>query len=254
MNKKTVLMLVFIVLTVVLMSASAVRPDLTAEDESAIIDSVVKTVEADFISRLTANGYIGVAAALQPSEPITVTTPEPATPVVTEEPAVSSEEAAPEAEAAEPAERVVDNPADYWEGAVQQADGTYRGLHAKFFNSYAYTVGEDENGITKTFHTDYIPNERFNVDVVFENDGSTPWPAIIEMRHTGNSGEYTGHTESTIIDRSNNAVMPGDKCGFTVSAHGSENLGYITFFFKLYDAVSGTPIEGGEGSFSYLAR
>lgn len=263
-RNSTRLIIAMILTAVLILSAAAARPQLSNDEQDLIVEAVVSTltsdaykqaiaeeVEQDIVNKLEAAGFLGVAAALKVTLPEQQVTPEPTDlPVETE--------AAEPAEAAIPAEptptRPWDSPADYWEGAVLQDDGTYRGLHARFSQSYAYTVGEDENGITKTFHTEYIPNERFNVDVVFENDGSVVWPAQIEMRHTGNVGEYTGHTESAFIDRTYDPVKPGDKCGFSISAHGSENLGYTTFYFKLFDAVSGTPIEGGDGSFSYLAH
>ena len=72
------------------------------------------------------------------------------------------------------------------------------------------------------------------------------------MRHVGNVGEYTG-TESVSIDRTYDPILPGERAGFTISAYGSENLGWTTFYFQLYDADSGTVIEGGQGSFSYNA-
>jgi hypothetical protein len=56
------------------------------------------------------------------------------------------------------------------------------------------------------------------------------------------------------VDTSNNPVKPGDRLGFSISAHGSEELGWHTFYFQLYDAVSGVPIPGGYGYFSYLAK
>ena len=43
------------------------------------------------------------------------------------------------------------------------------------------------------------------------------------------------------------------RCSFTVSSYGSENLGWTTFYFQLYDADSGSIIEGGQGSFTYHA-
>ena len=89
--------------------------------------------------------------------------------------------------------------------------------------------------------------------MVFENDGTLVWPVHLEMRHVGNVGEYTGHAESVYIDRSDNPVKPGDRAGFTVSAYGSENLGWTTFYFQVFDADTGLPMEGGQGSFSYLA-
>ena len=48
--------------------------------------------------------------------------------------------------------------------------------------------------------------------------------------------------------------VPRLKSLFTIAAHGSEELGWHTFYFQLYDAISGSVIAGGNGSFSYLAK
>ena len=191
------------------------------------------------------------AESAESAEPTPTATPLPETAADTE---ATEEAAAADASAAveTAGERVIDDAMDYWDGAVLQADGTYRGLHAKQVSAYAYTLGGD-NGSEKEFKTEYTPNVRFNVDIVFENDGSVVWPARIEMRHVGNVGEYTGHAESVYIDRTYDPVKPGGKAAFTVSCYGSENLGWTTFYFKLYDADSGSVIEGGEGSFTYHA-
>ena len=263
--------LIFPVIAVVLLiCAAAVQPQLSMDEQSAIVVAVVQTmnpdnmkativaeVSAEMIDRFTAAGYVGLAAALsvplQENEESEVPVIHaPSTPTPTPEKPVTEETAAPKAENAGP--RLIEtNIADYYDGAVLQEDGTYRGLHAKQVNAYAYTIGEDENGVVRQFHTEYTPNTRFNVDVVFENDGSLVWPPRIEMRHVGNVGEYTGHAESVISDRTYDPVKPGDRCSFTVSAYGSEVLGWTTFYFQLYDADSGSIIEGGQGSFTYHA-
>ena len=259
-------LLILGVLSLILVTAASVQPQLSKDEQDAIVEAVVQTmnpenmkktviaeVEADLIDKFTAAGYIGVAAALM--SPGTEAEPVQPTATPTPEMLVSREDSqpSPAPEGPVPTRLVETNVAEFWDGAVLQEDGTYRGLHAKMVSSYAYTIGEGENGTARQFHTEYTPNVRFNVDVVFENDGSLVWPPRIEMRHVGNVGEYTGHSESVIIDRSNNPVMPGDRAAFTVSAHGSENLGWTTFYFQLYDADSGNPIEGGQGSFTYHA-
>ena len=256
------------ILLVMLISAAAVQPQLSMDEQSAIVEAVVQTmnpeamkatviaeVEADLMEKFTAAGYVGLAAALSvPGQEAGVgAVPEVMQPTVTPTPVLSVEKSTPEPEANAGPRVVETNIADYYEGAVQQEDGTYRGLHAKQVNAYAYTIGEDENGVVRQFHTEYTPNTRFNVDVVFENDGSLVWPPRIEMRHVGNVGEYTGHAESVFSDRTNDPVLPGGRCSFTVSAYGSENLGWTTFYFQLYDADSGSIIEGGQGSFTYHA-
>ena len=256
------------VLLVILISAAAVQPQLSMDEQSAIIEAVVQTmnpenmkatviaeVEADLMEKFTAAGYVGLAAALSvPGQDEDPAVPDAVLPTVTPMPVLpagSVNTPVPEAEAGP---RLIEtNIADYYEGAVLQEDGTYRGLHAKQVNAYAYTIGEDENGVVRQFHTEYTPNTRFNVDVVFENDGSLVWPPRIEMRHVGNVGEYTGHAESVYADRTNDPVLPGGRCSFTVSSYGSENLGWTTFYFQLYDADSGSIIEGGQGSFTYHA-
>ena len=280
MKKSFKLLVPCAVLAILMIMAASARPQLSYDEQNAIIEAVVQTlnpesikadvaaqVERDLIAKFEAGGYSGLVAALSIDLPETAAvipteTPEP---TATPEPEIlptetypmpadmgPTETQTPEA-AADGAERPIDNPMDYWNGAVLQEDGTYRGLHAKQVNSYSYILGGDENGQVKEFQTEYTPNVRFNLDVVFENDGSVIWPAVIEMRHVANNGEYTGHAESVYLDRTNNPVKPGDRAGFTVSAYGSENLGWTTFYFKLFDAQTGNPIEGGDGSFSYLA-
>ena len=284
MKRNKILLLAAALLALVAAAAMAPRPELTIDEQDAVVEAAAQTlcadpdfmatvsanVEQDIIDRLNAAGYYGVAGALaagnesvETAEPTPTPTatplPETAVETVTETAADTdadvevTEEAADASATVEPAgERIIDDASDYWDGAVLQEDGTYRGLHAKFVNSYAYTLGGD-NGNEKEFKTEYTPNVRFNIDVVFENDGSVVWPARIEMRHVGNVGEYTGHAESVYIDRTYAPVKPGDKAGFSVSCYGSENLGWTTFYFKLYDADSGSVIEGGEGSFTYHA-
>ncbi len=276
MKRNKILLLAAALLALVAAAAMAPRPELTIDEQNAVVEAAAQTlaadpdfiatvsanVEQDIIDRLNAAGYYGVAGALaagkesaetvETTEPTPTATPLPETAVDTDADAEVevTEEAAAAVET--DSERVIDDAMDYWDGAVLQEDGTYRGLHAKFVNSYAYTLGGDD-GSEKEFKTEYTPNVRFNIDVVFENDGSVIWPAHIEMRHVGNVGEYTGHAESIYIDRTYDPVKPGDKVGFSVSCYGSENLGWTTFYFKLYDADSGSVIEGGEGSFTYHA-
>ena len=237
------------------------------DEQNAIVEAVVQTmnpdamkatviaeVEADLIRKFTEAGYVGLAGALAPS----AETEYPVIPGGILPQAISTPEAivhTVSTAAPMPAgPRVVEtNIADYYNGAVLQEDGTYRGLHAKQVSAYAYTVGEDEDGIVKQFHTEYTPNTLFNVDVVFENDGSLVWPPRIEMRRMDNEGEYTGNSLGVLIDRTDNPVMPGEQAAFTISAYGSENPGWTTFYFQLFDADSGSVIEGGQGSFTYNA-
>ena len=264
-------------LAVMLLTAASVQPQLSYDEQNAIVEAVVQTmnpdamkatiiaeVEADLIRKFDASGYVGLSAALSvplaateapaAAETVPTATPTPDL-LVSPDNSTTSTEDTPKTEPTKDNEKGYDtNIADYYNGAILQEDGTYRGLHAKQVNAYAYTVGESEEGTYREFHTEFQSNVRFNVDVVFENDGSLVWPSRIEMRHTGTVGEYTGHTENVVIDRSANPVMPGDKCGFTISAHGSENIGWITFFFQLFDADSGSVIEGGQGSFTYHAH
>lgn len=270
MRRSTKLLLLGAAALLLIIAAGA-HPQLSLDEQEAIIEAVVQTmnpealkatvvaeVEADLIAKLTAGGYVGVAGAIaQPLSAAETEVPAAAAALVTE--SAGTAETAP-AGAAGPtptplpaSERPIDDIKDYADGAVLQPDGTYRGLHAKQVNAYAYTLGEDQDGIVREFHSEYTPNVRFNVDVVFENDGSVIWPPRIEMRHVGNVGEYTGHAESMIIDRTYDPIKPGDRCAITVSAYGSENLGWTTFYFQLYDADSGSVIEGGYASFTYHA-
>ena len=265
MKRSEILIILAAAFVMLMILAAGAHPQLSLDEQDAIVEAVVQTlspenmkaeiaaqVEADIIAKLEAGGYLGVAAALK----IPLSGSSAPAPAVQETPVPEASSDGQPAAAASPtplpaAERVIDNIADYADGAVLQPDGTYRGLHAKQLSAISYIVGGDSNG-QRTFQNEYTPNVWFNVDVVFENDGSVIWPPRIEMRHTGNVGEYTG-TESVVSDRSMNPVKPGDRCSFTISAYGSENLGYTTFYFQLFDADSGSPIEGGYGSFSYTA-
>ncbi len=266
MKKTEKLILLAAAFILLLIMAAGAQPQLSLDEQDAIVEAVVQTmdpenmkaeiaaqVEADIIAKLEAGGYLGVASALKIPMPDTSVS----APAVQPTAAPTSQSGSPETTSVQPtplpaAERVIDDIADYADGAVPQPDGTYRGLHAKQVTSIAYIVGGDENGRTKTFQNEYHSNIWFNVDVVFENDGSVIWPPHIEMRHIGNDGEYTG-TESVVVDRTYDPVKPGDRCTLTISAYGSENLGWTTFYFQLFDADSGSVIEGGHGSFTYHA-
>lgn len=135
--------------------------------------------------------------------------------------------------------------------APAAGSAAYVGPHVKFVNSYADKSGGSSGG-EHLYMSEYYPNEEFTLDVVFENDGNAPLPANLELRHTGNVGEYTGHTESAFSY--GKAVNPGERVGFSFAAHGSENIGDITFYFQLFDADTGNPVNGGFGSFFYVAR
>ena len=257
-------LLAFGALALLLITAASVQPQLSLDEQSAIVEAVVQTlnpeimkktliaeVEADLIEKFNASGYVGLSAALMVPGSETEEEQIPPTATPTPEMLVSAQTQETISGTESPA--ATEDPTDYWHGAVEQEDGSFRGMHMKMVNSYAYTIGEDEDGQVRQFHTEYTPNTRFNLDVVFENDGTLVWPVHLEMRHVGNVGEYTGHAESVYIDRSDNPVKPGDRAGFTVSAYGSENLGWTTFYFQVFDAETGLPMEGGQGSFSYLA-
>ena len=256
-------------LAILLITAFSVQPQLSLDEQNAIVDAVVQTmnpenmkatiaaeVMGEIIDRFTASGYVGLSAALMAgAEEGTAQTAEPVQPTATATPTpeelTSADTAA--VPGVSPTPRMIETDiADYYNGAILQEDGTYRGLHAKFVHSYAYAVGSDEDGHVREFSNAFTPNKWFNVDVVFENDGTLVWPPRIEMRHTGNVGEYTG-TESVSIDRTYDPILPGQRAAFTISAYGSENLGWTTFYFQLFDADSGSVIEGGQGSFSYNA-
>ena len=267
MKKTERLIILAAAVILLLIMAAGAHPQLSLDEQDAIVEAVVQTMNpenmkaeieakiiADLSAKFEAGGYSGLVAALSIPLPGSSVSPVSAQATPTPAaPAAPSEEGAAVQTTSQPSgERVIDDISDYAEGAVLQPDGTYRGLHAKQLSAFSYIVGGDVNGKVREFQTEYTPNVWFNVDVVFENDGSVIWPPRIEMRHIGNDGEYTG-TESVVSDRSMNPVKPGDRCSFTISAYGSENLGWTTFYFQLFDADSGTVIEGGHGSFTYHA-
>ena len=280
--KKSQIIFLAVVFALLLISAASVHPQLSMDEQDAIVDAVVKTlnpdnmkaqiasqIEADLIAKFNAAGYIGLAGAIAIPLPGQEALPAAAVEAGAADASTAAAEATPAADAGQAGTnqgivlptglmdptptRQWDDVKNYYDGAVQQEDGTWRGLHAKQVNSYAYAVGENEDGVARTFRNEFQPNKTFNLDVVFENDGSVVWPPLIEMRLIGNVGEYTGHSTSVVVDRTFDPVKPGDKAAFTVSAYGSENLGWTTFYFQLYDAVSGSVIEGGYGSFTYHA-
>lgn len=223
--KKSVLICIISILSLTLIAtiAASVQPQLTTDEQNMIVESVIQTINPQgmidsIVSTVEAHILIqgsGTSATATPAG--TSSTTEPVA------------------------------------GATATPEGPFTGIHAKFSNSYAYTVGGD-NGDQITVETEYTPNTLFNIDVVFENDGDTVWPALVEMRNVGTAGTYTGHSPNVIVDTTYAPVIPGGKRAFTIAAHGSEDLGYHTFYFQLYDAVSGSLIAGGSGSFSYLAK
>ena len=218
------LILILFGLAILATVAATVQPQLSIDEQSVIVDAVLQTINpAQMASDIAATVETSVLAKLSGA-------------------GSASNAAADTGQTAAPAPD------------QSAASGQFQGLHAKFVNSYAYTTGEsDENG-GRVYASEYTPNVLFNFDVVFENDGTVPWPAQIEMRNTGSVSTYTGHRESAVVDTSNDPVMPGERQGFTIAAHGSEELGWHTFYFQLYDAISGSLIAGGNGSFSYLAK
>ncbi len=263
MRRKIILISsLLIVILIVFAAGATVHPQVSVDEQNAIVNSVIQTinpqgmmdsieatVESKVLQQINIAASGNNTVALTPvlteiSNTANQSTPVSSNPTVAATPTIAGTRP-----------YTVGIPTEYWNGAVLQPDGTYKGLHAKFVNSYAYTTGADDAGnATKEFKSEYTPNTLFNVDFVFENDGSVVWPAQLELRWIGTSGTYTGHSPSIFIDRTYDPIKPGDRCGFSLAAHGSEDLGYITFYFQMYDALSGSVIEGGNGSFSYLAK
>lgn len=224
--KKSVLICIILILSLTLIAtiAASVQPQLTMDEQNMIVESVIQTINPQgMIDSIVST--VEARILIQGSDTSEATTT-PAGPSSTTEPVA---------------------------GVTTTPEGPFTGIHAKFSNSYAYTVGGD-NGDQVTVETEYTPNTLFNIDVVFENDGDMVWPALVEMRNVGTAGTYTGHSPNVIVDTTYAPVIPGGKRAFTIAAHGSEDLGYHTFYFQLYDAVSGSLIAGGSGSFSYLAK
>lgn len=233
------------VLTIFATLAATTKPQLTIDEQNLIIDSVVQTINPQgMIDSIAATVEARVLSQLGNPMNAAISSPIPSMAAPTATAAAAT--AIPSATVAAPTKTAVKT-------GETNPDGSYKGVHAKFVNSYAYTVGGDQ-GELKTFETEYTPNVLFNIDVVFENDGDTVWPALIEMRNVATSGTYTGHSPNVIVDTTYAPVVPGGKRAFSIAAHGSEDLGYHTFYFQLYDGVSGSLIGGGSGSFSYLAK
>lgn len=232
MTKKHTIPVIVLLLGLILVLLGALnatsKPQLSIDEQSVIVDSVIQTINPQKLaSDIAATVEASVLTKLQsnPSFNANASGTVGVTPTAT---SVSST------------------------GVTQE--GPFTGLHAKFVNSYAYTTGESTEDGGRVFSSEYTPNTLFNFDVVFENDGTIPWPGQVEMRNTGSVSTYTGHRPSVIVDTSNDPVLPGERRGFTIAAHGSEELGWHTFYFQLYDAISGSMIAGGTGSFSYLAK
>ncbi len=232
-NKNSILIAgsLLLVLCLALIIGASMQPQLSQDEQSVIVDAVIQTLNPQAMSEsIAATVRADVLYYLGIAPPTAVPTALP--PTATPDPAAAAAVSA----------------------AASPATGeSFAGVHAKFVNSYAYTVGGD-SGSEKKFETEYTPNTLFNFDVVFENDGTFNWPPQVEMRNTGSVSTYTGHRPSVTVDTSANPVEPGERQGFSIAAHGSEELGYHTFYFQLFDAVSGIAIPGGYGYFSYLAK
>lgn len=225
--KKSILIFVLSILVLTLFAtiAASIQPQLTTDEQNMIVESVIQTINPQgMIDSIVSTVEARVLVQSSGASEATAT---PAGTSSTTEPVAGATGTTPE--------------------------GPFTGIHAKFSNSYAYTVGGD-NGDQVTVESEYTPNTLFNIDVVFENDGDTVWPALVEMRNVSTAGTYTGHSPNVIVDTTYAPVIPGGKRAFTIAAHGSEDLGYHTFYFQLYDAVSGSLLAGGSGSFSYLAK
>ena len=144
----------------ILITAASVHPQVSLDEQNAIIDAVVQTmnpesmkatvvaeVKADLINKFYDAGYVGLAAAL--ADPLEESNEIPEMPAQTMTPTpemlVNSDSTEP-ASATTPVPEITPTRlietsiADYYDGAVLQEDGTYRGLHAKFVHSYAYAV------------------------------------------------------------------------------------------------------------------
>lgn len=226
--------------------AATTKPQLSIDEQNLIVDSVIQTINPQgMIDSIVATVEARVLSQL--GNPLN-TASAANTPI----PSIIAPAATVVATAAMPSPTTVPTKTAIKTGETNP-DGSYQGVHAKFVNSYAYTVGGDQ-GELKTFETEYTPNVLFNIDVVFENDGDTVWPALVEMRNVATSGTYTGHSPNVIVDTTYAPIIPGGKRAFSIAAHGSEDLGYHTFYFQLYDGISGSLIGGGSGSFSYLAK
>lgn len=221
-NNVLILTIVVLAVTLILSFGATLRPQLTVDEQDLIVEAVIQTIDPEGMAQSIA-ATVEANVLKKMGELMDGT--------------ISSDNAGAETASI----------------STPTVASTYSGLHARFVNSYAYTVGEDE-GSAVTVQSEYTPNVLFTIDVVFENDGDTVWPAQVEMRNVSTSGTYTGHRAEVIVDTTYDPVVPGKKRAFSIAAHGSEDLGYHTFYFQLYDAVSGSLIPGGSGSFSYLAK
>ena len=92
----------------------------------------------------------------------------------------------------------------------------------------------------------YVPNEKFNIAIGFENTGTATWEMGGTLILTGVVGEIHVQTEAVLGKN----VAPGEKVEFDLWAYSAELLGWHTYYFQLYDR-SGVAIEGASAVFSY---
>ena len=109
-------------------------------------------------------------------------------------------------------------------------------LSAKFL--YASTYPE--------YRFKYVPNEKFNIAIGFENTGTAAWEPGSILVLVGHVGEIHVQTEANL----GRTVEPGEKVEFDLWAYAAELLGWHTYYFQLYDR-SGVAVEGGSAVFSY---
>ena len=92
----------------------------------------------------------------------------------------------------------------------------------------------------------YVPNEKFNIAIGFENTGTATWEMGGMLVLSGYVGEIHVQTEAVLGKN----VAPGEKVEFDLWAYAAELLGWHTYYFQLYDR-SGVAIEGASAVFSY---
>jgi hypothetical protein len=95
---------------------------------------------------------------------------------------------------------------------------------------------------------EYTPNEKFSVELGFENTGTIAWEpgSRLKLINFTGGGDITVQTELEL----GHSVAPGEKAVFDLWAFGSEYLGVHQAVFQLY-SKSGVPIPGGVGVFAY---
>jgi hypothetical protein len=101
----------------------------------------------------------------------------------------------------------------------------------------------------------FVPNEKYAIDVAFENTGSQTWTAnyCVAVIYS-DKGDVTYQTTSVCLgDMKRTQVAPGERVSFVFSAFGSEMMGTHSWGYALI-SPQGKLVPGGTAGFYYVSR